>query len=56
MEKRIFFRGTVNSNLGMAEFVRLKYPHNKVDMEKLVDNNYGTGTYSATTVGKMSVS
>ena len=40
----------------MAEFNGLEYPHNEVDMEKLVDNNDGTSTYSATSAGKMSVS
>lgn len=55
-EKRIVFSGTVNSDLGIADFVGLEYPNTEVDMEKLVDNNDGTGTYSATTAGKISVS
>ena len=46
----------MNSNLGMAEFVGLEYPNTEVEMEKLVENNDGTGTYNATTAGKMSVS
>ena len=55
-EKRIVFSGTVNSDLGIADFVGLEYPNTEVDMENLVDNNDGTGTYSATTAGKISVS
>ena len=49
------FGRMVGANSAVQAHIQLS-PCSEVDMEKLVENNDGTGTYSATSAGKVSVS